>query len=786
MKIAIIAPSSVPPVQGGAERLWNGLCDRINQETSSHAELITLPSPETTFAELMASYRLFSELDLMRFDRVISGKYPAWMVDHPDHYLYMVHKLRGVYDTYRYSMEISSEMSRQVPREVQRLDKIIAQASPGREILPEFWGVLGEALQSDFQEWFAFPGSLTRRVVHFLDTVGINKKSISRFCAISDTVAQRDNYFPDSANPLVLHPPTELKVLPPTANNYLFTVSRLDAPKRIDLLIRAFMTTEINSEFRIAGTGPQQGELKKLAANDSRVIFLGEISDRELARQYAGSAYVPFIPYDVDYGLVGIEAMLYAKALLTSDDAGGINEVFVLGQMGLSVQPEKDALAQAMTWMFENPAEVEEMGRAARVGAKPITWQNILAVMVEEATGMKHLAPVRKKCIVVLTFPVWPPQNGGQSRVYNLYKEVARSHDVTLLSFVDHNQPARELDLSPGLWEIQVPKTLQHHRAEQSMSDLLNAPAGDIAIISCSSMTPLFGQTFAYLAANTDLVIACHPYTYSVIREHYKGRLWYEAQDVEADIKKTILPDNEVGRKWVKAVMTIERACYRDSESTFTCSEDDAARLEDLYGAQSTFVVPNGVKVVPWGKVCRARSSGTRNRMGFGPKFTALFMGSWHGPNIEAVKWLSDHLTGDEGFQILLIGSVCDHPSFKMLPPNIIKLGLLPEYEKTAIMRAVDIALNPTISGSGTNLKVLEYVSAGVPVLSTMFGNRGFPFVHGESILIAELEQFIPMLTEISQQIDKRYLSRIVKNAHGFIASFGWHKIAHSLTIKIS
>ena len=786
MKIAVVAPAPVPTVQGGAERLWKGLCDHINQETSSRADLITLPSPETTFTELVTSYRHFSELDLTQFDRIISGKYPAWMVDHPDHYLYMVHKLRGVYDTYDLHSEALSEWLRGAPREVRALEQVITRVSPGREVLSEFWGILGEALRPDFESWFAFPGPLTRRVIHFLDDIGINEKSIHKFCAISNTVAQRDNYFPDAVNPLVLHPTTELQVISPTANEYLFTVSRLDAPKRIDLLIRAFMATEIDSQFRIAGAGPQLGRLKKLASMDSRIIFLGEISDQELIQQYAGSAYVPFIPYDEDYGLVGIEAMLSAKALLTTVDAGGINEVFVPDQMGLSVQPDQQKLAQAMNWMSENAAEVQRMGRAARAGATLITWQNIISIMVEQATITKHLPATRKKCVVVLTFPVWPPQNGGQSRVYNLYKEVARSHDVTLLSFVDYNQPARESELSPGLIEIQVPKTLQHHRAEQSISELLNVPAGDIAAISGSFLTPLYGATLAYLCSGADLVIASHPYCYSAIRNVYKGKLWYEAHNVEFDIKKTILPDTETGRLWLEAVRTVEKACYRDSESAFTCSAEDSTRLEQLYGARPTFVVPNGVRVLPWANVCGARSSGLRERIGCGSRLTALFMGSWHGPNIDAVQWLSDNLTGKENFQILLIGSVCDHPSFETLPSNIIKLGLLPEYEKTAIMRAVDIALNPTMSGSGTNLKVLEYVSAGVPVLSTTFGNRGFPFKHGESILIAGLEQFIPRLEKMAQQMDALFLNKIAEKAYSYIANFEWHKIAHFLTIKIS
>lgn len=100
MKIAIVAPSAVPFLVGGAEKLWWGLLHAINQHTPHHAELIKLPSPEQGFWELMASYRSFSRLDLGHFDLVISTKYPAWMVAHRNHSCYLQHRLRGLYDTY--------------------------------------------------------------------------------------------------------------------------------------------------------------------------------------------------------------------------------------------------------------------------------------------------------------------------------------------------------------------------------------------------------------------------------------------------------------------------------------------------------------------------------------------------------------------------------------------------------------------------------------------------------------------------------------------------------------
>src|SRR5882757_10421886 len=103
MKIAIVAPSPIPFTVGGAENLFWGLQNYINEETSHQCELLKLPTPENNFFELIESYRKFSKLDVSHFDFVISTKYPCWMINHPQHVCYMQHKLRGLYDTYHFT-----------------------------------------------------------------------------------------------------------------------------------------------------------------------------------------------------------------------------------------------------------------------------------------------------------------------------------------------------------------------------------------------------------------------------------------------------------------------------------------------------------------------------------------------------------------------------------------------------------------------------------------------------------------------------------------------------------
>jgi hypothetical protein len=100
MDIALVAPSPVPLAIGGAENLWWGLLEHLNRRTEHHADLIKLPTPERNFWEIVDSYRRWSALDVSGYDAVISGKYPGWMVAHPRHVVYLLHPLRGLYDTY--------------------------------------------------------------------------------------------------------------------------------------------------------------------------------------------------------------------------------------------------------------------------------------------------------------------------------------------------------------------------------------------------------------------------------------------------------------------------------------------------------------------------------------------------------------------------------------------------------------------------------------------------------------------------------------------------------------
>lgn len=191
MKIAVVGPSPVPFTIGGAENLLWGVCDSINRYTPHQAELIKLPLRELNFWDLIESYQDFYQLDLSHFDQVIVTKYPSWMVRHPNKICYMIHTLRGLYDTYFSPVT-------EVKRGIHEVDAVLdyMEANPCPTDLGPFFELLLSLRDASVpEEYFIFPGSLIRKIIHYLDYVGLSE-GVQKYAAISDTVKKGRIIFP--------------------------------------------------------------------------------------------------------------------------------------------------------------------------------------------------------------------------------------------------------------------------------------------------------------------------------------------------------------------------------------------------------------------------------------------------------------------------------------------------------------------------------------------------------------------------------------------------------------
>jgi glycosyltransferase involved in cell wall biosynthesis len=760
VNVAILAPSPYPFVLGGAEHFWTGLQRYFNEQTRHACELVKIPTREGNLLELVRAYRQHAQADLLGFDRVMTSKYPAWAVRHPHHAVYVQHKLRGLYDTYHFCREPQEVAWPQSLRALQQAMQVLQQSDPqdNSPLLRLLDQVEAAATSGEIPEPFGrFPGPFTRHLVHELDNFALHPSRIASYTALSRTVAARADYFPAGVSPRVIYHPPRLEGFWCGSDDHLFTVSRLDGPKRVGLIVEAMRHVRADIPLLIGGTGPDEARLRELAAGDPRVRFLGTMTDAEVLDAYAHALAVPYVPYDEDYGLITIEAMRSGKPVITVSDAGGVTEFVQHGETGLCVAPDPVALAGAIDEMCGNRNRARQMGRAGRIRVAGIDWkplaERVLGMELPQAGTVSLPTPSagrrRPKAVVVLTFGVTPPRGGGQSRVFHLYKGLSERMDITLLCLCNSDEAESRSEVAPGLWEIRVPKSQDHHHAEAQASSAVNwVPITDIVARREIHRTPAFLAWLDQECADADVVVACHPFFASLLRERFpRLPLWLEAQDVELPLKRSMLPAGEAADALLALVESEERLAWQEADVVYACAQRDLDQLRALYGPThaDTLVVPNGFAEEEVQFVHAAQRRALKAILGLDQPLV-VFLASWHGPNLEAVERVFGYARALPDIRFAIIGSAGLYFQGHVVPANVHMVGVVDEAEKQVFLSAADLAINPMSSGTGSNLKMFDYFAAGVPVLSTAHGARGIEAQAGVHYLSADIEEFLPQL----------------------------------------
>lgn len=339
---------------------------------------------------------------------------------------------------------------------------------------------------------------------------------------------------------------------------------------------------------------------------------------------------------------------------------------------------------------------------------------------------------MRPKLAVATSFPIYPARGGGQTRVLGLYGALAElGVDVDVVCLVAHDERPAVHELRPGLRELRVPKSPEHHRAEMELgAELSGVPVTDVALALHHELTPGYAAAVRECARGAAAVVACHPYAVEVLLEQAPGvPLIYEAQDVETDIKVAILGEHDV----LKVVREHEALACGRAAHVLTCADADADRLHAVFGTppERFATVANGYEARSVGFTGPDERAENRRCLGM-DRFTVLFVGSWHGPNLEAARAVFAAAEELPDAHVVVVGSVGSALAAEATPPNVDLTGPVHEGFLHAVFALADVAVNPMLTGSGTNLKMLEYAGAGIPLVSSDFGARGLGFVAGE------------------------------------------------------
>ncbi len=326
-----------PFMQGGADRHLDGLEAALRRHGHDVCRLAAPFSyhPESAVERSMEH---FAALDCSSFnglapDKLLSLQFPAWYSEHPDHVVWIMHQHRAAYELY--DARLATPAQRKLTQRIRAMDA---------ERLPRA------------SQLFANSANVAGR--------------LQRFCGLQ-------------AEPL-LHPPHAPELfycdepLP-----YIFFPSRHETLKRQELLIEAMRLVRSPVRAILPGEGGQTPRLRQLAASydlEDAVLLPGRVDDAVMRALYARCLGVFFGPFDEDLGYVTLEAMLSSKPVITCADSGGPLEFVVHGETGLAVEPQPEAVAAAIEYLWADQSRAAAMGRAGReyYASLRISWDNVL------------------------------------------------------------------------------------------------------------------------------------------------------------------------------------------------------------------------------------------------------------------------------------------------------------------------------------------------------------------------------------------------------------------------
>jgi len=208
----------------------------------------------------------------------------------------------------------------------------------------------------------------------------------------------------------------------------------------------------------------------------------------------------------------------------------------------------------------------------------------------------------------------------------------------------------------------------------------------------------------------------------------------YHAHNVE-----WILRQERRDRAFVRgATKWAEGRLLRSVDVITAVSEIDAATMARLYGVRP-MLLPNGIDTAAFDGISPADIAAVRDRYGLNGR-EALFMGLLDfPPNDEALRFLFRLFDGvvraRPGTRLAVLGGTVRESA-----PWLVNPGIIPFADVPMVIRSSAVGLAPVFSGSGTRIKILEYMAAGIPVVATTKGAEGLPLKDREHLRLADDE----------------------------------------------
>lgn len=342
----------------------------------------------------------------------------------------------------------------------------------------------------------------------------------------------------------------------------------------------------------------------------------------------------------------------------------------------------------------------------------------------------------------------YPPEQGAALRNYSLIRQVARRHAVSLLTFAPHGPASDDplLSLCHVLHTVPPPERSRWDRIRtlaltrhpdmaerlqsvpfaEALRDLVTREQFDVLQVEGIEMAPYAHLVRGWLGDRSP----------ALVFDDHNAEYVLQRRACLADVRRpTRWPVAAYSLAQWRRLARFERAFCREAEVVVAVSEADAGALRQLDPSLEPLVVPNGVDTERY-------HPGLPDDVPLQHP-AVVFTGKMdYRPNVDAMLWFHGRVwplvrRAAPDARLYVVGK-SPHPRLAPLShdPSVTVTGWVPEV--LPYLGGADVVVAPMRTGGGTQLKVLEAMATGRPLVTTTFGAEGVGLTPGRHALVED------------------------------------------------
>jgi polysaccharide biosynthesis protein PslH len=386
---------------------------------------------------------------------------------------------------------------------------------------------------------------------------------------------------------------------------------------------------------------------------------------------------------------------------------------------------------------------------------------------------------------------MWPLTSGNRLRDYHLARELAKRASVT---FVEMCGPGEEPSSPPNNCDFDEIISLKKG-VGYTPGKIVRGLAGPTPLTALNYFQTQSASQLANLLArgrfDTVQIQGVHISSYLPVIQAASNcpALLVDWHNIESELmwryseKTSFWPKRIVARRTAMLLRRTEMGMLERGKTHTVASERERQKLLDWCPSAHVHVIPNGVDTNFFSAA--QISEMRRNTQALVPKPSILFVGSMdYHANIEGVIWFTREIWPEiaekhRELEFMIVGR---HPSraVRALASERIRVTGTVEDVRPFYASAVAVVV-PLRVGSGTRLKILEAMAAGVPVVSTRLGAEGIDATHDIHLLLADNHnEMVATINQIASSSPLR--SRLVLAARELVVNrYDWASIGEKL-----